>query len=106
MVELRRQSEIIDAMDGLWNQLLTGAPEAQRMLSFNLYHAALAVAVHGCEEVSGQLADRAATWRAARVQRSTDERQRFRAAHTLQQSNRESVSATTAEKRRNRKPRK
>ena len=73
MVELLRQGEIIDAMDALWGQLLAGAPQAQRTLSFNLYQAALAVAVHGCEEVSSQLAARAATWRAASLKRSTDE---------------------------------
>jgi hypothetical protein len=44
MVELLRQGEIIDAMDALWGQLLVGAPQAQRTLSFNLYQAALAVA--------------------------------------------------------------
>ena len=78
MVELRRQSEIIDAMDGLWNQLLAGALPAQRTLSFNLYHAALAVAVHGCEEVSNELAARAANWRATRLKRDADETKRFR----------------------------
>jgi hypothetical protein len=83
MVELHRQGEIIDDMDALWDQLLRGATGAQRTLSFNLYQAALAVAVHGCDEVSGQLAARAATWRAARVKRSSDETKRFRTAHAV-----------------------
>lgn len=123
MVELRRQGEIIDAMDGLWNQLLTGAPQDQRTVSFNLYQAALAVAVHGCDEVSAQLAARAATWRARRLRRTTDETKRFRTAHAVKQSSKpksrashgenayeevakqEGISPSTAEKRRYRKPR-
>jgi hypothetical protein len=99
MVELRRQSEIIDAMDGLWNQLLAGALPDQRALSFNLYHAALAVAVHGCEEVSDQLAARAANWRAARSKRSADETERFRTADAVKHM-------TKPESRASRKPRK
>jgi hypothetical protein len=124
MVELHRQGEIIDDMDALWDQLLRGASEAQRALSFNLYQAALAVAVHGCEEVSAQLAARATTWRAERTKRSADETARFRTAHAVKHSpkpksraasgenayeevaRREGISPTTAEKRRNRKPRK
>lgn len=86
MVELRRQSEIIDLMDTLWEQLLAGAPEVQRTLSFNLYHAALAVAVRGCEEVSDQLAARAATWREARLKRNADETKRFRTPHAVKHS--------------------
>lgn len=88
MVELHRQSEIIDAMDALWEQLLAGAPQLQRTLSFNLYHAALAVAVHGCEEVSDQLATGAAKWRAARLERSADETKRFRSAPAAKHSKR------------------
>jgi hypothetical protein len=124
MVELRRQGEIVDAMDGLWNQLLTGKPQAQRTVSFNLYQAALAVAVHGCDEVSAQLAARAATWRAGRLKRTTDETKRFWTARAVKQSSKpksrashgenayeevakqEGISPSTAEKRRYRKPRK
>jgi hypothetical protein len=124
MVELRRQAEIIDSMDDLWNQLLAGATEAQRTLSFNLYQAALAVAVHGCEEVSSQLASRAANWRAARAKRNADETKRFRTSHAVGHSSKpksraaagesayeevakqEGISPITAEKRRYRKPRK
>ena len=98
MVELRRQSEIIDAIDALWSLLLAGAPQTQQTLSFNLYHAALAVAVHGCEEVSSQLAAAAASWRAARLKSSSDETKRFRTARD--------ISPATAAKRRYRKPRK
>jgi hypothetical protein len=123
MVELRRRGEIIDDMDGLWDQLLAGAKPDQRTLSFNLYQAALAVALHGCEEVSGQLAARAATWRAARSKRNADETKRFRTAHAVEHSSkpkgratvgenayeevakREGISPVTAEKRRYRKPR-
>ena len=99
MVELRRQSEIIDAIEALWSLLLAGAPQTQQTLSFNLYHAALAVAVHGREEVSSQLAAEAASWRAARLKRSSDETKRFRTARV-------DISPTTAAKRRYRKPRK
>jgi hypothetical protein len=124
MVELRRQGEIIDEMDSLWDQLLRSATEAQRTLSFNLYQAALAVAVHGCEEVSGQLAAQAATWRAARSKRNADETKRFRTAHAVKHSTKprshagdeesaheevarpEGISPITPEKRRSRKPRK
>ena len=102
MVELRRQGEIIDSLDGLWNQLLAGATEAQRTLSFNLYQAALAVAVHGCEEVSVQLAARAATWRAARSRRNADETRRFRPKQAVERSGKPKSRATTGD----RKPRK
>ena len=123
MVELHRQGEIVDAMDSLWNQLLTGKSQAQRTVSFNLYQAALAVAVHGCDEVSSQLATRAATWRARRMKRSTDETKRFRTAQAATRSSKpksrvsrgesayeevakqEGISPSTAEKRRYRKPR-
>lgn len=86
MVERHRQGEIIDSLDALWNQLLAGAPEVQRTLSFNLYQAALAVAVHGCEEVSDQLAARAANWRAASLKRSAIETSRFRTAPAVKHS--------------------
>jgi hypothetical protein len=124
MVELHRQSEIIDAMDALWSQLVAGAPQVQRTLSSNLYQAALAVAVHGCEEVSSELAARAANWRTARWKRSADETNRFRTAHAVKHSSkpksrasgeesayeevakRQSIGPTSAEKRRSPKPRK
>jgi hypothetical protein len=124
MVELRRQAEIIHDMDALWDQLLGGAQEHQRTLSFNLYQAALAVALHGCDEVSGEFAARAATWRAARSKRSDDETQRFRTprAATLSSKPRNrsaagernyeevakpaDVGPTTTDKSRPRKPRK
>ena len=106
MVELHRQGEIIDAMEALWNQLLAGAPEVQRTLSSNLYQAALAVAVHGCEEVSGQLAARAADWHAARLMRSADETRRFRTAHAVKHSRKPKGRASRGESDRDRRPRK
>jgi hypothetical protein len=66
MVDLRRKGEIVDAMDELWSELLTGNAADQRTLSFNLYQASLAVALHGCDQVSTELAKRAAKWRAER----------------------------------------
>jgi hypothetical protein len=124
MVELRRQAEIIHDMDALWDQLLGGAQEHQRTLSFDLYQAALAVALHGCDEVSGEFAARAATWRAARSKRSDDEKQRFRTPHVVKQSSKarnrgaggerayevvvksEATDPGTSDKSRPRKPRK
>lgn len=124
MVELHRQGEIIEELDRLWNQLLMGTPSAQRTLSFNLYQAALAVAVHGCDEIPGQLARRAANWRAGKMKRNADEVKRFRTAHAVKHSSKpksrasssesayaevakkEGISPITAEKRRYRKPRK
>jgi hypothetical protein len=124
MVELHRQGEIIDDMDALLDQLLRGASPAQRTLSFNLYQAALAVAVHGCDEVTGQLAAGAATWRAARTKRNVNETNRFPAAHAVKHSSKpksraasnesaygevakqQNISPSTAEKPRDRKPKK
>jgi hypothetical protein len=124
MVELQRQGQIVEELDRLWNQLLTGVPEAQRSLSFNLYQAALTVAVHGCDEIPEQLASRANKWRAGTMTRNADETARFRTAHALKHSEkpknratvgesaseeiarRGGVSPITAEKRRYRKPKK
>ena len=117
------QGSIVDQMDMLWIELLRDAPPQQRTLSFNLYQAALAVAVFGCAEVSAELARRAATWQAGRVKRSADEAKRFRTAHAVSHSTKtksrtardesafeevarqEGISPATAEKRRYRKPR-
>ncbi len=125
MVDLKGQGEIVEAMDELWNALLRGAPRDQRTLSFNLYQASLAVAVHGCDEVSQELGKRAATWRAARDKRTRDETNRFRTAHAVKHSQKaktrgsrsggktayeevaeqQHISPSTAEKRAYRKPR-
>jgi hypothetical protein len=111
-------------MDELWIELLKDATPEQRTLSFNLYQAALSVAVHGCEEVSAVFAQRAASWRAGREKRSADEKNRFWTAHAVKHSNRPKnrapgdggetafeetarslkISPSTAEKRRYRKP--
>jgi aminoglycoside phosphotransferase (APT) family kinase protein len=121
-VELQRQGQIIEELDRLWNQLLMGAPLAQRSLSFNLYQAALTVAIHGCDEIPAQLAGRANNWRAGKMKRNRDESSRFRTAHAAKHSEksisratvvenayeevakRESITPITAEKRRYRKP--
>jgi hypothetical protein len=122
-VELQRQGQIVEELDRLWNQLLMGVPQAQRSLSFNLYQAALTVAVHGCDEIPEQLASRANKWRAGTMTRNADETARFRTAHTAKDSEKPKsraveesaseeitepggVSPITAEKRRYRKPKK
>ena len=122
MVELQRQGQIIEELDRLWNQLLMGAPQAQRSLSFNLYQAALTAAVHGCDEIPAQLASRANDWRAGKMKRNSDETKRFRTEHAAKASKkggsrasaeenaaqevakRESTTPVAIEKRRHRKP--
>jgi hypothetical protein len=86
MVELQRQGQIIQELDRLWNQLLMGAPHAQRSLSFNLYQAALAVAVQGIDEIPDQLAACANNWRAGKLRSNADETQRFRTVQPVERS--------------------
>jgi hypothetical protein len=124
MADLVRAGEIVAQMDNLWIELLKDAPPEQRALSFNLYQAALSVGVHGCDQVSKELAERAASWRAGREKRSSDETNRFWTAKAVKESRRpknrvpgdggesayeevarsQKTSPSTAEKRRYRKP--
>jgi hypothetical protein len=123
MAKLPIPGAIIEQLDALWFQLLRGATPEQRTLSFNLYLAAQAVAVHGCDQVSKELTKRVTTWRARRTKASTDEANRARTAHAVKHSSKvksrasvaesayedvartEGISPSTAEKRRYRKPR-
>jgi len=77
MADPLKAGEIVTRMEDLWNELLKDAPPEQRALSFNLYQAALSVGVHGCDQVSDELAKRVASWRAGRGKRITDETKRF-----------------------------
>jgi len=123
MADPLKAGEIVTRMEDLWNELLKDAPTEQRVLSFNLYQAALSVGVHGCDQVSKDLAKRAASWRAGRDKRSTDETNRFWTAKEVRESRRpknrapsdggesayeqvarsQNISPATAEKRRYRK---
>jgi hypothetical protein len=124
MATSRSHASIVDEMDALFADLIAGAPADVRSLSFNLYLAALSVAVHGCDQVPKELANRAVKWRAGRQKRSEDEKNRAWTAHAVKGSPRpknrvpadgqgsafeivaksEGISPSAAEKRRYRKP--
>jgi len=119
-----RQGEIVTSIDQLFAELIAGRSDERRALAFALYEAALAVAVHGRDQVTAELAKRATSWQAGRRKRQSDERLRAwtrnAVIHSGKPKNREpasgaetafeavakdlGISPATAEKRRYRKP--
>jgi hypothetical protein len=123
MAEARGPARILEEMDVLFNNLMRDLPADQRALSSNLYLAAVSVAIHGCDQVSKELAKRALMRGESIKKRASDRKNAYQTKHAVRAStlkkNRvpsgdeesafeavareQGISASTAEKRRYRK---
>jgi hypothetical protein len=68
--------DLVDQLENLFVRLRAEKPPEQRRLSLVLFRAALAVALHGIDQVSKELAHRATQWEAGhhrRYRQMTDE---------------------------------
>lgn len=78
---------LVETLDDAFGRLIGSAPTEAKVLSFQLYRAALAVAVRGdITAVSQDLRKRALAWGAQHDKLARDERESFHTAHIVDHS--------------------
>ena len=77
---------VLDTLDTAMHMLIRDLPASRRKLSFVLYEAALAVAVHGADQVSAELQKRALNWDAAKQRRYRNAVEVSRTRHAVRHS--------------------